>query len=120
MTLHIGEKIKDRADQLRIGPTELAEKISTSKQNIYSIFKRISLDTEILSKICVALEYDFFALYSENKNIQALGSGSDLLCSEMIRKVCRTCTNLEKDLKHLNEKCNLLSRLADSMENDKK
>ena len=114
MVLHIGKKIKDRADQLRIGPTELAEKISTSKQNIYSIFNRISLDTEILSKISIALEYDFFALYSEHKNIQAFGSGNDLLCTEKIRKVCRTCTNLEKDLKHLNEKCNLLNRLAES------
>ena len=120
MSLHIGKKIKDRAEQLRFGPTELAEKINTSKQNIYSIFKRLSIDTDILSKISVALEYDFFALYSEDKKILELTSDNDLLCNERIRKVCRTCTNLEKDMKHLNEKCNLLNKLAESMEKEKK
>jgi hypothetical protein len=34
MNIHIGEKIKERAHALRIGPTEFARRINTTKQNI--------------------------------------------------------------------------------------
>lgn len=67
MKMHIGEKIKERAKELRIGPTELANTISTSKQNIYGIFKRESIDTELLLKLCKALNYDFFSFFTNPK-----------------------------------------------------
>lgn len=61
--IHIGEKIKQRAEELRIGPTELGEMINTSKQNITSIYKREYIDTELLQKISKALKFDFFSYY---------------------------------------------------------
>lgn len=67
MKIHVGEKIKQRTKELRIGPTELARIINTSKQNIYGIFKRESIDTALLEKISKALKYDFFALYINPK-----------------------------------------------------
>ena len=67
MKIHIGEKIKERAKELRIGPTELAGVINTSKQNIYGIFKRESIDTALLHKISKALNFDFFTLYINPK-----------------------------------------------------
>ena len=67
MKVHIGEKIKARAKELRIGPTELAKTINTSKQNIYGIFKRESIDTALLEKISKALDFDFFTLYINPK-----------------------------------------------------
>lgn len=67
MKIHIGEKIKQRSKELRIGPTELAGMINTSKQNVYGIFKRESIDTALLEKISKVLKYDFFALYINPK-----------------------------------------------------
>ncbi len=67
MKMHIGEKIKARTKELRIGPTELAKTINTSKQNIYGIFKRESIDTALLEKISKALDFDFFTLYINTK-----------------------------------------------------
>lgn len=67
MKIHIGEKIKERAKELRMGPTELAKIVSTSKQNIYGIFKRESIDCSLLQKFCKALNYDFFSYYSNSK-----------------------------------------------------
>ena len=67
MKIHIGEKIKQRAKELRIGPTELGRMINTSKQNIYGIFKRESIDTALLEKLGKALKYDFFTLYVNPK-----------------------------------------------------
>lgn len=67
MKTHIGEKIKERAKELRVGPTELANAINTSKQNVYGIFKRESIDTTLLQKICKALNYDFFSFFTNPK-----------------------------------------------------
>ncbi len=61
--MHIGEKVEARAKELRIGATELARKIRTSKQNVYSIYKRSSIDTDLLQKLSKALEFDFFAYF---------------------------------------------------------
>ena len=63
MSVHIGEKIKQRAKELRIGPTELGKLIFTSKQNVSGIYKRKSIDVESLQKISQALNYDFFQYY---------------------------------------------------------
>jgi transcriptional regulator with XRE-family HTH domain len=67
MGIHIGEKIRLRAKELRIGPTELARQISTSKQNVYGIYKRESIDTELLQKLSRALNQDFFYYYIDPK-----------------------------------------------------
>lgn len=65
--LHIGERIKERAKELRMGATELGTLINTSKQNIYGIYKRRTIDTGLLKKISQALECDFFALYTDGE-----------------------------------------------------
>ena len=67
MKIHIGEKIEENAREARIGTTELAKAINTSKQNIYGIFKRQSIDTALLLKLCKALNYDFFVHYVNPK-----------------------------------------------------
>jgi transcriptional regulator with XRE-family HTH domain len=67
MHIHIGEKIKARATELRIGPTELAKMINTSKQNVYGIYKRESIDTELLQNISRALRLDFFCYFFDPK-----------------------------------------------------
>ena len=47
-----------------MGATELGKLINTSKQNIYGIFKRRTIDTGLLKKLSQALDYDFFTLYT--------------------------------------------------------
>ncbi|MCB9234703.1 MAG: hypothetical protein H6581_23830 [Bacteroidia bacterium] len=64
--MHLGEKIRERCKELRIGPTELGEKIFTTKQNVYGIFRRKSLDTGLLEAISVALNFNFFQLLAQN------------------------------------------------------
>jgi hypothetical protein len=64
MSVHIGEKIKQRAKQLRIGPTELGKRINTSKQNITGIYKRKSIDSTLLKELSKALDFNFFQYYT--------------------------------------------------------
>lgn len=42
-----------------------ARKLGCNRTNAYKIFKRQSIDTELLSKISQVLRYDFFSLYSK-------------------------------------------------------
>lgn len=58
--LHIGKQIKKRLEDLERSPGWLAKKINCDRTNIYKIFNRSSIDTELLSRISKALEYDFF------------------------------------------------------------
>lgn len=119
MTVNIGEKIKQRAKQLRIGPTELGNLIHTSKQNIYGIYKRKSIDTEILSKLSVALDFDFFQYYNPTKT-----SSNELNSSQKSHSQKMVSFNeyqkLKNDYDHLKEKYDLLKKVNDLLEKKKK
>jgi hypothetical protein len=64
--MDIGKRIEARAEELNIGATKLGQMIGTSKQNIYSIYKRSSVDTELLKKLGKALDFDFFGWLADN------------------------------------------------------
>lgn len=61
---HIGKKIKEVWRQSRMKGTEFAKAIDRDRQVIYDIFKRESIDTELLSSISKVLNYNFFSHYS--------------------------------------------------------
>jgi len=71
MQLHIGKEIRRIAKQKQIKQVELAEMITTSKQNIYSIYQRKTIDTGILVKICNALDHNFFTYYLSQLDFDA-------------------------------------------------
>lgn len=96
MEFHIGELIRLRAKSLRIGPTELGLKIETSKQNVYGIFKRRSIDTELLSKICKALDFDFFLELSRNLEMK-----SDSFRNDSANKEAGNKSSLMQELEYL-------------------
>lgn len=43
----------------------LSQQLGCNRTNIYNIFVRDSISTELLMKISLALDTDFFALFSE-------------------------------------------------------
>jgi transcriptional regulator with XRE-family HTH domain len=68
--IHIGEKIKNVLDSSDISVSDFARKINKSRGNVYSIFSRATIDTNLLLKISTVLEYDFFILFSfSSKNL---------------------------------------------------
>jgi hypothetical protein len=62
--IHIGKKIKDVWRKSRLKGTEFASLINRDRQVIYDIFKRESIDTELLQQISKVLNHDFFVYYS--------------------------------------------------------
>lgn len=116
--VHIGEKIKARAKELRIGPTELGNLINTSKQNIYTIYKRKSLDSELLRKISMVLRYDFFLHYIPEGKWNEAQSGyftrKDFIkLSFQLEKSQKENENLKKEMEILKDKMKLLEKIAE-------
>jgi hypothetical protein len=68
MAIHIGGKIKQVFDKKGMTISEFGRRINKSRENVYDIFKRETIDTELLLTIGKALEHDFFQYYTPLKN----------------------------------------------------
>ena len=62
----IGKLIRQRLTENGQAVSWLAEKIHTDRSNFYRILQRNHLDTQMLLDISRALNFDFFACYSEH------------------------------------------------------
>ena len=70
-SLNIGEVIKDELNRQGHGAQWLAAQLGCNRTNIYNIFVRESISTDLLMKISIALNRDFFALYSQQFSSQS-------------------------------------------------
>ncbi len=73
MVIHIGKKIKEEVSKQRMSVSAFAKKISRSRNVVYDIFDRESVDTDLLHKIGKVLNCDFFSLYSAQKEYSQEG-----------------------------------------------
>ncbi len=64
MIIHIGNKIKSIVSKKGMTVSEFSRRIHKSRENVYSIFKRKTIDTGLLTTISKVLEYDFFQYYT--------------------------------------------------------
>jgi len=65
--IHIGKLIKAQFDNSNMTIVKFAKAINKSRNNVYDIFERSSIDTELLNKIGHVLKYDFFQHYTKPK-----------------------------------------------------
>jgi plasmid maintenance system antidote protein VapI len=63
--LHIGELIKAELARQGRSITWLAEQLNCSRQNAYKIFRRKWIYTDLLLRISIILDYDFFKYFSD-------------------------------------------------------
>ncbi|MFT5969599.1 MAG: hypothetical protein ACI8ZO_000088 [Flavobacteriales bacterium] len=63
--IHIGEKIKERVDEVGMSRTVFAKRINKTRNVVYDIFKRQSIDTNQLVLVSKILNFDFFVYYRE-------------------------------------------------------
>jgi plasmid maintenance system antidote protein VapI len=67
--IHIGKIILSKIKELGINRSELARRINKTRQNIDSIVKRKSIDTQLLMSISNELSHNFLLYYlKENKS----------------------------------------------------
>lgn len=62
--LHIGQLIQDqlKKDQRSVG--WLSRQIPCSRNHVYKLFKRSSLDGELLLRISIVMQFNFFQYYT--------------------------------------------------------
>lgn len=63
--MHIGNEIRLKMKEKGCTVTWLAGQLFYTRANIYKIFEKPSIDTDLLKRISVVLEFDFFSLYTE-------------------------------------------------------
>jgi transcriptional regulator with XRE-family HTH domain len=100
MALHIGKLIRKRIEQAGMNKSEFARRINSTPQNVYSIFKRESIDTDLLWEISRVLNYDFFQHYTTS-------GGSYINDDPMSSK---NATELNKELAHVKRETELFAQ----------
>ena len=70
MEIYIGNVIKKVIAEKKSSASFLADKIEMATSSVNRLYNYKSVQTELLTKISIALDYDFFAVYSENLNIK--------------------------------------------------
>lgn len=63
--MHIGKLIKQQVDEQGKTVVWFARQLSYSRTNVYKIYDKSSIDTDVLLRISRILNYNFFDLYSE-------------------------------------------------------
>jgi len=67
--IHIGSVIKALVKQQRISNVEFASMIHCDPSNLIDVYKRHNINSELLWKISIALQYDFFTeIYGDALN----------------------------------------------------
>ena len=69
--IHLGSLVKRKMKERNISISEFAQAIHCDRTNVYSIFKRKSMDVQLIVRISNALDYDFLQYYHQgvkNKN----------------------------------------------------
>lgn len=58
--MHIGECIKKKLEEEGHSAAWFAERICCTRPHVYKIFRRSSIDTDLLKRISRVLNHDFF------------------------------------------------------------
>lgn len=63
--MHIGQLIRQQLEIQGKTVVWFAKQLSYSRTNVYKIFDKSSIDTDVLLRISCVLHYNFFKLYDE-------------------------------------------------------
>ncbi len=66
--IHIGKLIETELRRQERSVTWFARKLYCERTNVYHIFQRQSIDTEMLLRISQVLKHDFFSYYCQEIN----------------------------------------------------
>ncbi|MGV3529803.1 MAG: hypothetical protein ACO1OO_12965 [Flavisolibacter sp.] len=120
MPIHIGQQIRKKADDLKISQADLGVKISRTKQTVGDIFKRKSIDTDLLLSICRALEFDFFALYYQEEPLKSLKGKIDEPILQELKETKSELIQKEKRISDLEKTINANEKVIRLLEKGNK
>lgn len=98
----IGQLIHKRIKDRKMTIAEFCKQINLERSTVYDIFKRTSIDTEVLEKIGHILDYDFFVHFLKSDTIDRLKMSHKVSNAKVIVEI--ELTEHEIDLLKLNER----------------
>jgi plasmid maintenance system antidote protein VapI len=66
--IHIGHLIREQLKADQRSASWLAREIGCTRNHVYKIFNRPSLDADLILKISIAMSFNFFQYYSAEVN----------------------------------------------------
>lgn len=110
----IGERIKAIFDARQMKLKDFAEEIGVARQNIYRIFEKDSIDTDLLIKISSVLDHNFFMYFESNESNKKTGSSQfDKGETESLQKELDFINN---ELRLAKKEIDYLKKIIDLME----
>lgn len=98
----IGQLIHDRIKDRKMTIAEFCREINLERSTVYDIFKRSSIDTDVLEKIGHILDYDFFVHFLKSDTIDRLKMSHKVSNAKVIVEI--ELTEHEIDLLKLEER----------------
>ena len=91
--IHIGNLIEEEVYRQHRSVTWLAARLFCDRSNVYPIFKRKSIDTDLLLRISIVLEHNFFKYY-EDEFTPPLQALKRLIINAIWNNSCRSKISL--------------------------
>ena len=66
--IHIGQLIREQLKADQRSASWLAREIGCSRNHVYKVFKKSSLEADLILKISIAMNFNFFQYYSAEVN----------------------------------------------------
>jgi plasmid maintenance system antidote protein VapI len=63
--MHIGQILKEKLKEDGKSVVWLARELGCHRTNIYNLFDKYSIDTQLLERISIIMRHNFFELYKE-------------------------------------------------------
>jgi hypothetical protein len=110
--VHIGKKIKVVFKESGLKGGDFATRINRDRQVIYNIFKRDSIDTALLFKICKVLDHNFFDYYSsELPMVKDPGKTGYVKKEDLVESMGKDLASMKRQLADLEEKYETVRKL---------
>ncbi len=97
----IGKIIEEELRRQERTVTWLSRKIHCDRRNVYDIFTRNTIDTELLYKLSVILNKDFFSFYSEKLQN---ADNKQFTPPPVVRAHCPSFSGARKNTSHFSER----------------
>lgn len=110
--IHIGKKIKEALRESPYTVIEFARKINRTRDVVYKIFAKESIDAALLQKISEVLEHDFFSYYSQSlPMVKEPGKPGYAKKSDLMASIGEELKDLKKKLGAMEEQYEVLQKL---------
>jgi transcriptional regulator with XRE-family HTH domain len=119
MSIHIGQIIKEKVTEKRLSQEALGKMINTTKQNVGNIYKRRHIDTELLLKLCIVLEYNFFEVFYSEEPLKSMRSKETEIFTAEINRLKHTIQQKDERIKDLEEIMNSNKKVISYLEEER-